>query len=134
VEIYRLHERASVYFFTFSVVDWLPVFVTEPACLLVTDSFAYCHSNKGLRVNAYVIMPTHLHAILFDHEHNNDRLAQAVTEFRKYTGRALSDYAAEHLPSAFTRTFRDAAASDRTRRFWQPSRHPVALTTQPMWR
>jgi hypothetical protein len=52
---------------TVSVVNWLPVFVSEDACRIVTGSLNYCREHKGLRVNAYVIMPTDLHAF----RHNN---------------------------------------------------------------
>ena len=142
MESYRIQEDASLYFVTFSVVDWLPVFVSEEACSVLADSLAFCQSRKGLRVNAYVFMPTHIHMILFDAEYDPRRLSETMTAFRKYTGRMLSDFAAQHLPEAFTRVFRDAAASgcrdpermDRARRFWQPSRHPVALTGERMWR
>ncbi len=59
METYRIHDDASVYFVTYSVVSWLPVFVSERACQVVTDRLAFCHTHKGLRVNACVIMPTH---------------------------------------------------------------------------
>ena len=92
METYRIHDDTSVYFVTYSVVSWLPLFVSERACRIVTDSLAFCHAHKGLRVNAYVIMPTHIHAILFDHEHDPARLTAALDAFRRYTGRALADY------------------------------------------
>jgi len=133
METFRIHEDTSVYFVTFSVVDWLPVFVNEAACLIVTSSLSYCHDHMGLRVDSYVIMPTHIHAIVYNHEHDSARLAATLTAFRKYTGRSLLDYAAKSLPPSFTQAFRDDAQTDRQRRFWQPSRHPVGLRGQK-WR
>lgn len=65
MERYRISDEAAVYFVTFSGVKWLPVFVSETACRIVTDSLTFCHRNKGLRTNAFVIMPTHIHAIIF---------------------------------------------------------------------
>jgi len=94
IEIQRIHDDTSVYYVTYSVVSWLPVFGSEPACRIVTDSLAVCHAHKGLRINAYVIMPSHMHAILFDHEHDSTRLTAALDAFRRYTGRALADYCA----------------------------------------
>jgi len=66
MENYRIHADSSVYFITYTVVEWLPVFVSGAANSIVTDSFRHCHEKKGLRINAYVIMPTHLHAIVFE--------------------------------------------------------------------
>ena len=60
MEVYRITQDASVHYITYSIVDWLPTFVSESPCRIITDSLRHCHDHKGLRVNAYVIMPTHL--------------------------------------------------------------------------
>jgi hypothetical protein len=52
----------GLYYVTFSVVEWLPVFIDQAACKIITDSLNFCTETKSLGVNAYVIMPTHLHA------------------------------------------------------------------------
>jgi putative transposase len=72
MERYRFYPDGAVYFVTFSVVDWLPVFISEPACKIVSESLNFCHTKKGLRTNAYVIMPTHFHGIFF-HDHSTPR-------------------------------------------------------------
>ncbi len=63
MERYRISNDGAVCFVTMSIVDWLPVFVSEPACRILSDSLNFCHQRKGPRINAYVIMPTHFHAI-----------------------------------------------------------------------
>src|SRR5262249_56922203 len=65
MERYRCHPDGALFYLTFTVVDWLPVFVSEQACTIITESLNFCHRAKGLRTNAYVIMPTHMHAICF---------------------------------------------------------------------
>jgi hypothetical protein len=134
MENYRIRADGAVYFVTYSVVDWLPVFVSEAACRIVTDSLMFCHQNKGLRINACVIMPTHLHAILFHETFGTDPLRAALTDFRKFTGRQLSDLCARSSPACFVETLREASGEDRQRRFWQPTRHPEVVETEPFWR
>ncbi|MFQ5419845.1 MAG: hypothetical protein ACE5EY_05730 [Anaerolineae bacterium] len=68
MEVFKIYEGTAIYFLTFTIVQWLPVFVSEEPCLIITDSLNYCHHHKGLRINAFVIMPTHLHLIVFDAE------------------------------------------------------------------
>ena len=133
MEHYRIHAEAAVYYLTYSVVEWLPAFVSEPACKVVTDSLTFCHYQKHLRINAYVIMPTHLHLIVFDADLHSERLVQSLADFRKYTGRQLSDFCTHHGPKCFLETLRDQATADRERRFWQPSRHPEALQGERFW-
>lgn len=134
MERYRITSDAAVYFVTYSVVDWLPVFVAESTCRVITDSFNYCHARKSLCINAYVIMPTHLHAIVFDRDFDVERLERTMTDFRKFTGRTLCDYFETRTPRSFAAVFRAESTEDRERRFWQPSRHPEAIETEKFWR
>ena len=134
MERYRIRPDAAVYFVTYSVVEWLPVFVSEAACRIVTDSLNYCDQHKGFCTNAFVIMPTHIHAIVFDHDFDSTRLVASLADFRKFTGRSLSDFCSCHMPKCFAETLRRAATSDRERRFWQPSRHPEAIETEKFWK
>jgi len=36
MERYRFHSDGALFYVTFSVVDWLPIFVSEAACKIVT--------------------------------------------------------------------------------------------------
>lgn len=129
----RFHADGALFYITFSVVDWLPVFISEQACTIITESLNFCHRTKGLRTNAYVIMPTHLHAICFHESYHAKELEIVLTDFRKFTGRRLADFAREHLPSSFSHVFEQRAGEDRARRFWQPTRHPVQIETEKFW-
>jgi len=134
MERYRIVEDVGLYYVTFTVVEWLPVFIDETACRIVTDSLNFCTQHKYLRVNAYVIMPTHLHAILFDLEFNSQRLKHTLDDMRKFTGRQLLDYSAQHLPKRFADVFQQQAGNDRQRRFWQPTQHPVGIFSERFWK
>jgi putative transposase len=133
-ERYRIHDEAHVYFVTYAIVEWLPVFVTAEAFRINTDSLNFCHKTKQLCTNAFVVMPTHMHAIVFDAAFDNERLQQSLADFRKFTGRSLSDYCGSHMPKCFSETLRASAATDRERRFWQPTRHPESVHSEKFWR
>ena len=134
MERYRIVEGVGLYYVTFAVVEWLPVFVDETACRIITDSLNFCVQNKSLGVNAYVIMPTHLHATTFDREFNAARLKHTLDDMRKFTGRQLLDHCARHLPKCFTEVFRKHAGDDRQHRFWQPTQHPIGIFSQGFWK
>src|SRR5215216_2696561 len=134
MERYRVVDEVGLYYVTFTVVEWLPIFIDEATCKIITDSFNFCISNKYLRVNAYVIMPTHLHAILFDVEFNAERLKHTLDDMRKFTGRQLLDYSAKQLPKCLTEEFHRQAWKDRERRFWQPTQYPVGIYSEEFWK
>lgn len=134
MERYRIRLDSCVYFLTYSVVEWLPVFIDDATCGIVTESLAYCHREKDLRVNAYVIMPTHMHLIAFDAAFDSTRLTATMADFRKFTGRRLADLCGRKFSASFAEVLRTHATVDRQRRFWQPSRHPEAIETETFWR
>src|SRR5690606_22851163 len=117
-----------------SVVQWLPVFVSEAACRIVTDSLKFCQSAKQLRVSAYVLMPTHLQAIVFHGGFDGLRLQADLVDYRKVPGRQRNDRCARHLRACFSETLHAQATVDRERRFWQPSRHPEWIESSVFWR
>ena len=80
MERYRIVKDVGLYYVTFTIVEWLPIFLDETPCKIITDSFNYCIKNKHLGVNAYVIMPTHLHAILFDVDFDSERLKHTLDD------------------------------------------------------
>jgi putative transposase len=127
MEHYRIVADVGLYYVTFTVVEWLPVCIDETTCKIVTDSLNFCIRKKYLGVHAYVIMPTHFHAILFDVEFNSERLKHTLDDMRKFTGRQLLDYSAQYLPKSFTEEFHQHAGKDRERRFWQPTQHPIGI-------
>src|SRR5438552_214080 len=36
MERYRIHAEAAVYYLTYSIVEWLPVFISESSCKIIT--------------------------------------------------------------------------------------------------
>ena len=134
MEIYRIQEGASLYFLTFTVLDWLPVFSDEASRRIITESLNFCHREKGLRINAYVIMPTHLHLVVFDSEFNPDRLSQTIASFRRFTGHEMVRFCKTHSSSSFLSSMLASERSDRQYQFWQQSWHPEAISTHAFWR
>ena len=103
---YRIVQEHALYYVTFTVVEWLPVFVAEESC----------------------------RTILFDEDLDSDRLRLTLADLRKYTGRQLTDYCASHMPMCFAKTLLEAGGQDRQHRFWQAGTHPEAIYTQTFWR
>lgn len=133
MERYRILEGVYIYFVTFAIVEWLPVFIEESTCKNITDSLNFCIQNKSLRVNAYVVMSNHLHAVVFDGDFDSERLKHTLDDFRKFTGRQLADYCDAHCSLVFGEAFRRAAGEDRQRRVWQPTQHPEGIVSEQFW-
>jgi len=130
MDSYKFVEGVHVYFVTFTLTDWLPVFIDPEPIEIVIDNLKFCIIEKHLRVHAYVIMPNHIHLIVSDKNLNNDRLQKTLIEFRKFTGHKLANYIDQALAISLSTVIHNAASSDRSRQVWQPGWHAEALASE----
>jgi REP element-mobilizing transposase RayT len=62
---YKHSDTYSMYFCTFTCYQWMPLFEMTNSYDLVYKWFNYLQQEKISNVIAYVIMPNHLHCILY---------------------------------------------------------------------
>jgi len=127
---YNFVEGAYAYFITSTIVDWLPIFIDPIAVEIVIDNLNYCVDHKYLRINAFVIMPNHLHLILFDKENDNQRLEKTIQAFRSYTGKLLSDHVIRNLPGSYQQLIRSHGRADRNIQIWIPNIHAEGIFSE----
>jgi len=59
------NSDASLYYITFTCFNWLPLFQLTNAYDVVYKWLNYLKEKHNIQTTAYVIMPNHLHSILF---------------------------------------------------------------------
>ena len=80
---FRIRDQEAVYFVTFTVVNWLDVFIRAEYRDIFIDSVRYCQQHKGLEVYAYCVMSSHVHMIVARHGEQN--LEDVIRDLKKYT-------------------------------------------------
>ena len=132
-EKYQFIQDFTHYFLTFVINHYIPVFNQDEACNIFLDSLAYYSQHQNLCVDAYVIMPEHIHLIAFDYHLDTNRLRKTIHNLRKHTGRTLLDYCQDCLPKEVSSKFQCKECLDRKRQFWKSGIHPKAITGVEMW-
>lgn len=127
---YQLVEGIGVYFVTFTVVEWLPIFLEEQPVDILLDSISYCIQKKDLRICAYVVMPNHFHSVLFDANFDVNSLHSTLSNLRKFTGKKLADYVTNRFTKSIWHILFQQNVEDRTRRFWSPGWHAEGLFSE----
>ena len=61
---YAIYDQEALHFVTFTVVNWVDLFIRDEYKQTIIDSLKYCQQRKGLNVHAYCIMTSHIHLIL----------------------------------------------------------------------
>ena len=58
------HDPTHLYFITASIVDWKHLFITPAYTCIPLNSLAWLQQQKRILLFAFVIMPSHLHAVI----------------------------------------------------------------------
>ncbi len=130
MDSYKFIDGIYIYFVTFTVVDWLPIFTRPEPIEIVNNSLQFCHANRQLRIHSYVIMPNHIHLIISDENYDNERLGKTLVDFRKFTGHKLADYIDANLSESLAQSIRANQLTDRIRQIWKSGWHAEALSTE----
>lgn len=120
------------YFVTCTIVDWLPVLAHDAYRQIVLDSLAHLREHKQTQLNAFVVMPTHLHAVLWSQE--GIILSDVLRDFKRFTSRSISKEATRRGDHQFLDVFaavRQQGRAQNTSQYqvWQEGSHPEAIYT-----
>lgn len=130
---YKIFEDGKIpHFITWTITAWLPIFISGKYCDIIAQSFDYCRAKKGLLVHGYVIMPTHVHAIVSANDGKD--LSDILRDSRKFTSREIVNQLKEDGCMFFDWILRDAARKDGrpegSYKVWQAGFHPETLETE----
>ncbi|MCY7409747.1 MAG: transposase [Chitinophagales bacterium] len=130
---HQFHNSYGVHFVTCTTVQWVDVFTRSRYSDIVVESLNHCIKQKGLNLNAWVIMTNHLHLIISRNgEHTPSDI---MKDFKKYTSTQIIQsiqLEPESRQSWMTWIFASAGkenANNRNYQFWQQENHPVELFT-----
>ena len=84
----KIEDQYAMYFITCTVVGWVDLFTREQCRKIIVDSLRFCQNNKGLTINAYVIMSNHLHLVVRANQESKG-LSAIIRDFKRHTAKKL---------------------------------------------
>ncbi len=84
---YKIKDEQKLYFVTFTVINWIDVFIRNEYRNVLLESIKYCQKNKGLEVYAWCLMTSHIHMIIGS-DGTND-LVGTVRDLKSFTSRSI---------------------------------------------
>jgi len=129
---YKFSNSNGLYFVSFAVVYWIDVFSRKRYCDILVESINYCIENKGLTVNAWVIMTNHVHLLI--HSETND-CAAIIRDLKKFTSKAIlkeietnmQESRREWMLWMFKRAG-EKNSNNKNYQFWQQHNQPIDLS------
>ena len=131
---YRIFtDMHYAYFVTWTLVDWVNLFDKELYRNIVLESLNYLPIEKKTQLNAFVVMPSHIHAILWPEIEIN--LSDVIRDFKRFTSRKISQEAETRNATESLKVFEKARSENRAQdvskyQVWQEGSHPEAIFTE----
>jgi REP element-mobilizing transposase RayT len=90
---YKITDQEYPYFVTFTIINWIDVFIRDEYRNIILESIKYCQEKKGLVVHAWCIMTSHIHLILSSKElresDETKKLEDIIRDLKSYTSRKI---------------------------------------------
>jgi len=83
-EKYKFDDPEGIYFVTSTIVHWIDLFTRKQLKEIIINSLSYCQQEKGLRIHAWCLMPSHLHMIISSEK---ELLSAIMRDFKKHTNK-----------------------------------------------
>jgi putative transposase len=80
------HDPTHLYFITASIIDWKHLFVTPEYANIPLNSLAWLQQQKRILLFAFVVMPSHLHAII---KPVTDSIGVIIQQFGSFTAHEI---------------------------------------------
>ena len=90
---YKFVNDGGLHFVTLTVVYWIDLFTRKEYCKTIFDSLTFCEKNKGLKLYAYCIMPSHLHFIIGS---NLEPQENIMRDFKRFASGSLKTEIKNH--------------------------------------
>lgn len=128
---YKILDQEKLYFVSFSVVNWIDVFIRNEYKEIILESLRYCQKEKGLEVYAWCIMTSHVHLIIGTH---GKKIEEILRDLKSFTSRslriAIQENPQESRKEWMLRMMQCAGeknSNNKSFQFWQQDNHPIEL-------
>jgi len=127
---YKFRNPDALYFVTYTVVNWIDLFIRTEYITVMIDSWEYCQKHKSLNIHAWVIMTSHVHMIISS---KND-LSGIMRDMKSNTSRKLRSEIINHPRESRKKWILDMMAkagmgngNNNDFQLWQQNNHPIEL-------
>ena len=132
-ETRKANVEGALYFITLTVVGWIDAFTRRELAQEMIKQIEWSQSNKGLKLFAYAIMPSHIHFVA---HREGGLMSDLLRDLKSYSAKCLLKLV-EELPNESRRDWllhmfqfhAKYAPQNEKYMFWQKTSHPIQLWT-----
>lgn len=133
---YKFRDQDELYFVSFSVVNWIDLFIRNEYKNILIDCWNHCVKHKGMDLYGYCIMTSHVHMIIGTQQNNMEDI---MRDMKRYTSiqlkAAIKDHPFESRKEWILWMMKRAGRKNSNNidfQLWQQDNHPIQLYNATM--
>ena len=128
---YKFNDNDQFYFVTFTVTNWVDLFIRNEYKYIVLDSIKFCQINKDLEVYGWCMMTSHLHMIIGS---KGNSLSNIMRDLKRHSSEMLHIAIVKNAKGCRREWLLDMFRKEGEKhnnkfQLWQAESHPIALVT-----
>lgn len=133
---YKFRDHSKLYFVSFSVTNWIDLFIRNEYREILLDSIRYCQKEKEMELYGWCIMTSHVHLIIGT---RGNPLSNIMRDLKRHTSeelhKAIKNNSTESRREWMLWMMERAAKKNKNAakfQLWQPESHPIQLINNKM--
>ena len=133
---YKFRDHSKLYFVSFSVTNWIDLFIRNEYREILLDSIRYCQKEKEMELYGWCIMTSHVHLIIGT---RGNPLSNIMRDLKRHTSeelhKAIKNNSTESRREWMLWMMERAANKNKNPakfQLWQPESHPIQLMNNEM--
>jgi REP element-mobilizing transposase RayT len=123
-----IKEENKPYFITTSIVEKISVFLYQDFFDAIIESLKYCQKNKGLIIYGYVIVPNHIHLIIWNKE---NEIMDIIRDFKRYTAKKILILMKKYQQKHILNLMENAGNKiEQQHQVWEHNNYPEIIETE----
>jgi putative transposase len=133
---YKFNKQDKLYFISFSIINWIDLFIRIEYKKIMLDSWEHCQKNKGLEIYGWCIMPSHIHMIIGTNKNNMEHIVRDMKRHTSQQLRAAIENNSQESRREWMLWMMHRAGKKNSNnegfQLWQQDNHPIELSTHKM--
>jgi putative transposase len=85
----RKYYQGNAYYITTSVNKFIKIFKDQEYVDIILENINFYKRKYGFKLLAYVIMPNHLHLLIFPKQDSVEEVSNLMGDFKRFTSRSI---------------------------------------------
>lgn len=125
------HDPTHLYFITASIIEWKHLFSTPEYANIPMNSLAWMQEQKRILLFAFVIMPSHIHAII---KPESDPIGNILQQFGSFTAHEITKMLKAENKQELLNVFHQKRRDERHEHsIWQDIQAKNVYSTEFLW-